>query len=237
MRPRSLIALPLLLSSAVPGLAQGAAPDLAAAVALVETELSVAQVLETDLNTDGRPEALLIHDAGCEAGACPWTLVGAYPDAAGWGPVAAGFGAGTALVETVPSGHVIRSDGVILSWDGTVLRPYFDLLDRSPDRRAEARETRLLGRLVPGPFRPISTRVHEIDPFGLGETWRVFSVSPSDGSESGLTRVHLLGPDETVLWSGATVDRVWVYADQDAVGPVLRLVSLTGNGMIVEGVR
>jgi hypothetical protein len=237
MRLRSLIVLPLLLSYAVPALAQGTAPDLASAVSLVEADLSVSRVIEADLNVDGRPEALLIHDAGCEAGGCPWTLVGAYPDAAGWGPVAAGFGAVTDLVETVPSGHVIRSDGVVMSWDGAVLRPYYDLLDRSPDRRAEAGETRILGRLVPGSFRPISTRAHDLDPFGLGETWRLFSVLPSEGSESALTRAYLLGPDETVRWSGASFDRVWVYADQDGVGPVLRLVSLTGDGMIVEGVR
>jgi hypothetical protein len=236
MRLSPIIALPILLSAA-PAFAQGTAPDLSSAISLAEADLSVSRTLEADLNADGRPEALLLHDEGCAADGCPWTLVGAYGDEAGWGPVAAGFGTVTELVETVPSGHVIRSDGVIMSWDGVVLRPYHDLLDRSSDRRAEAGETRMLGRLVPGSFRPISTWVHELDPFRPGETWRLFSVPPSEGSESALTRAHLLGPDGSVRWSGASFDRIWVFADQDAAGPVLRLVSLTREGMIVEGVR
>jgi hypothetical protein len=236
MRLSPIIALPLLLS-ATPALAQGAAPDLASAVSLVETELSVSRALEADLNADGRPEALLLHDEGCAADGCPWTLVGAYGDEAGWGPVAAGFGAVTELVETVPSGHVIRSDGVIMSWDGAVLRPYHDLLEWAPERRATAGETRLLGRLLPGTFRPMRTRVTEFDPFRTGEVWRLFSVAPVEGDASPLTRLHLLGPGETVRWSGASAERAWVYTDRDEAGPVLRLVSLTERGMLVESLR
>jgi hypothetical protein len=237
MRLRPLIALPLLLFSAVPVLAQGTAPDLSSAVSLVETDLSVSRVIEADLNVDGSPEALLLHDEGCAADGCPWTLVGSYGDEAGWGPVAAGFGAVTDLVETVPSGHVIRSDGVIMSWDGFVLSPYHDLLEWAPKRRATAGETRLLGRLLLGTFRPMRTQVTEFDPFRTGDIWRLFSIDPVEGDARPLTRVHLLGPDEVVRWSGASTSRAWVYTDQDDAGPVLRLVSMTERGMLVESVR
>lgn len=237
MRFRSTIALPLLFATSVPLLAQGTAPDLASAIALAETERPVSQALEADLNADGDPEALLIHAEGCEAGACPWTLIGAYPDRSGWGPVAAGFGARTELVDTAPTGQVIRSDGVIMAWDGETLRPYFDLLDAAPKRRASAVEARFLGRALTGPFRPIEMEVYEITPFQSSETWQLITVDPSLGTQGALSDFHLLGPDREVRFSGSSLGRPWVYADQDAVGPVLRLVRMTGSGLVVESAR
>lgn len=237
MRFRSIFALPLLFATSVPLLAQGAAPDLASATALAEAERPVTQVLESDLNLDGNPEALLIHAQGCEGDACPWTLIGAYADGSGWGPVAAGFGARTELVDTAPAGQVIRSDGVILAWDGETLGPYFDLIGAAPERRASAGETRLLGRLLSGSFRPILTQAYEFDPFQIGESWSLFTVQPSPGSESDLTSFHLLGPDDEIRHSGAALGRPWIYADQDATGPLLRLVSRTEAGLIVESAR
>lgn len=237
MRLRSAFALPLLFATSVPLLAQGAAPDLASAIALAETERAVVQVLESDLNADGTPEALLIHSEGCEGGACPWTLIGAYPDRSGWGPVAAGFGARTELVDTVPAGQVIRSDGVILAWDGEALRPHFDLLAAAPKRRASAQEARALGRALPGSFRPIETQVYEIAPFRRDEAWQLVTVEGARGSQGAASAFHLLGPDGGVRFSGASLGRPWVYADQDAAGPVLRLVSMTRSGLVVEGAR
>lgn len=237
MRLWSLIALPLLLGSAPPLLAQGSAPDLPSAVALAEAERSVSELFEADLNLDGRAEALLLHDAGCEGGLCPWTLIGAYPDGSGWGPVAAGVGARTELVETVPSGHVIRSDGVILAWDGADLSPYFDLLGAAPGRRARPEETRLLGRLLPGSFRPLLTQAYEVDPFGSGRTWRLFTVRPNAEAEDPVSPYHLIGPEGELRHSGASLGRPLLYADQDEGGPVLRLVSRTGSGILVESAR
>jgi len=235
MRLSPTLALPFLFFSAAPLLAQ--APDLASALALAETEGPLTQILESDLNLDGKNEALLIHAEGCDGDACPWTLIGAYSDGSGWGPVAAGFGARTELVDTAPTGQVIRSDGVIMAWDGQALSPYFDLIGAAPERRADAGETRLLGRLLSGSFRPISTQVHEIDPFQRGEVWKLFTIRPSSGSESVLSGFHLVGPDDMIRHSGASLGRPWVYADQDGTGPVLRLVSQTDAGLIVESAR
>lgn len=237
MRFRSTIALPLLFATSVPLFAQGAAPDLASAIALAETDRPVSRALESDLDADGNPEALLIHAEGCEGDACPWTLIGAYPDRSGWGPVAAGFGARTELVDTVPAGQVIRSDGVIMAWDGETLRPYFDLLDAAPKRRASAQEARALGRALPGSFRPIEMQVYEIAPFQRDETWQLITVEGARGSQGALSAFHLLGPDRGVRFSGASLGRPWVYADEDAAGPVLRLVSMTRSGLVVEGAR
>jgi hypothetical protein len=235
MRLRSTLALPFLFFSAAPLLAQ--APDLASAVALVETGGPLTQILESDLNVDGTPEALLIHAEGCEGSTCPWTLIGAYPDRSGWGPVAAGFGARTELVDTAPAGQVIRSDGVILAWDGRVLSPHFDLLTTAPKRRASAQEARFLGRALPGSFRPIEMQVYEIDPFRSDDIWQLITVEGAPGSQGDPSTFHLLGPDGGVRFSGASLGRPWVYADRDAAGPVLRLVSMTRSGLVVEGVR
>jgi hypothetical protein len=241
MRPRSLLmAIPLLLLP-LPVAAQSA-PTLEAAIDLASAQAAVSGTLRADLDLDGSEEAVLLFADGCDGATCPWRLVGRFPDGSGWGVLAGGFGARTELVETRPSGHVIVSDGVILSWDGAQLLPYFDLLVYQEGRRGSAGEARELGRLTPGPFRPMDMRVHEFDPHGTGERWRLVLVTPgSSGPESasgqGPEPFHLLGPDGTLRLSGASIGRPSVYADQDDAGPVVRLVSLTGTGLLVESAR
>jgi len=227
----------LLIGSGGPLFAQGSAPDLVSAIELEMSRSAVSDVRRADLNLDGLEEALLLHSEGCDGPACPWTLISAYPDGSGWGPVAAGYGARTELVETDPSGQVISSDGVIMAWDGASLKPYFDLLALSADRRASASEARLIGGLMSEKFRPLSTRVYEFDPYESGEVWKLFLRDVSGMTAEGLTRFHLLGPDDRVHHSGDSDGRPWIYADRDAAGEIMRVVSLTRSGLLVESVR
>lgn len=237
MRFRPLLsALPLLIwAGAVP--ADTTSPSLAAAIDLAATEAPVSEPALADLDQDGHEEAILIHGSGCEGDACPWSLIGRYPDGSGWGVLATGFGSRTRLVETSPSGHVIVSDGVILAWDGERLMPHHDLLSLIPERRASAAEARDLRLLLSGSFRPMQMRVLELDPFRTAETWRLILVDPDGMDPEGPGGFHLMGPDGTLRHSGFALGRPWVYTDEDPRGPLLRLVSLTRSGLMVETVR
>jgi len=243
MRHRLLLtALPLLLLSLPLPVSAQAAPTLEAAIDLASAQAPVSETLRADLNLDGAEEAVLVYGDGCDGPACPWRLIGRFSDGSGWGVVAGGFGARTALIETSPSGHVIISDGVILAWDGDQLRPHHDLLAYQEGRRGSAAEARELGRLTPGPFRPMEIRVHEFDPYRSGDLWRLVLVAdgpsgPDASPDPGPGAFHLLGPDGTLRLSGVSIGRPSLYADQDEAGAILRLVSLTGTGLLVESAR
>lgn len=232
-----LLTLPLLALSAPLAAQDGSAPDLGAAIDLASTQAPVTGTLRADLDLDGIEEAVLIYGSGCEGDACPWRLVGRHPDGSGWGVVAGGFGARTHLVETHPSGHVIVSDGVILAWDGERLMPHHDLIAMTPERRATAGEARELRILLSGTFRPMQMRVLEFDPFRTGEIWRLILIDPDGSDPDGPSPFHLLGPDGALRHSGAAHGRPWAYADADGAGAVLRLVSLTRSGLLVETAR
>lgn len=243
MRLRPLLtALPLLLFTVpLPVFAQSA-PTLEAAIDLASAQSAVSETLRADLDLDGSDETVLVFGDGCDGPACPWRLIGRFSDGSGWGVVAGGFGARTALIETSPSGHVIVSDGVILAWDGDRLLPYYDLLVYQDGRRGSSGEARELARLTTGPFRPMEMRVHEFDPHRTGELWRLILITngpsgPDTPPDPGQEAFHLIGPDGTLRLSGASIGRPSVYADQDEAGALLRLVSVTGTGLLVESAR
>lgn len=223
--------LPLVSGGAGFALAQGA-PNLDLAIDEIAAQTPVREVLYGDLDRDGVEEALALTEAGCETGACDWHLIGS--DGSGlWGVLASGSGARAELVETYPDGHVIRSDGVILAWDGAGLTPYHDLLaTMGAPRTAHASEARLLNRLTDGTHRAMDVQVHEADPYLDGEVWRVAVLTNTD--LGGAQAFHLIAPDETIALSGASIERPWLYQDVVDGEIVLRVVSVTGTGFIVE---
>lgn len=237
MRLRPTLALCLAFLLPAPLFADVSAPDPGSAIDLAESLYGRAEALGADLDGDGREETLLIHKEGCDGQVCPWTLIGALPDEAGWGVVAAGSGARTTLVETNPEGWVIRSDGVLLAWDGTALSPHHDLISTGSSRRASADEARRLGRFVGSPVRPMETRAFDLIPYRNGETWTLVVLGDDRRDAAEPHAFHLLGPDRAIRLSGSSLGRPWVYADQDGEGPLLQLVSSTPSGLLVEGVR
>ena len=230
--PAILVAIPLVATAQQP-----ASSGLDTALNLAIEEEAVGDVFRADLNMDGREEALLVLTEGCDGAACPWRLIGDDASGGGWGVVAAGFGAGTELVETFPEGHVIRSDGVILAWDGAQLLPHHDLLVMAPDRRASAGEARQLSRDLNGSYKPLEILVHELDPFRPGEVWRLFLLDPDGSTPDGPRAFYLLGPDEQIRHNGVSLGRPWLYSDTGPGGAVLRIVSLTREGLLVETVN
>ena len=213
---------------------QPPAPNLNMAIDLALQGGAVGDVIRSDLNLDGQEEALLLLTEGCEGAACPWRLLGADPFGSGYGVIAAGFGSGTGLIETYPEGHVIISDGVILSWDGAQLLPHHDLLSLAPDRSAEAGEVRDLNRRLSASYRAMQLRVHELDPFGTGETWRLYVAPPDGSAPEGPAAFHLVSPRGEPRHQGVSSGRPWLYQDNGPDGVVLRIVSLTGTGLLVE---
>lgn len=209
-----------------------ASPTLYLAIEAVSAEVPVLDVQYGDLNLDGVEEALLLTGSGCETGSCDWHLVGSIGPGA-WGVLASGSGERTGLVETYPEGHVIRSDGVILSWDGVRLSPYHDLLaTMGAPRGAQAGEARLLNRLTGGSHRAMDVRIHEVDPYMDGEIWQV-AVLP-ETNIFGEQMFHLISPEQTIALSGTSIGRPWLYQDVVEDEIVLRVVSVTGNGFMVE---
>lgn len=237
MRSRSGLLQLLFLAVSSPALAQDPAGDLVSAISAIEAETRVSRMVEADLDMDGKTEALVISEEGCDGEACPWMLVASYQDGSGWGVVANGFGVRTDLLETSPSGHVIQSDGVIMSWDGVRLSPYFDLLGEVPIRLASPVETRLLGRSLPGSFRPMETSVREFDPFQTGESWKVFSLNADYGNPGEPRNFHVFDAGDTLRHSGASIGGPWIYVDFDVERQVLRAVSKTSAGLLVEVIR
>jgi len=225
--------LPLLLLplGAVSVQAQGA-PNLDLAIEELSAATPVREVLYGDLDRDGVEEALVLTEQGCGVGACEWHLVGSgAPD--GWGVLASGSGIRTGLVETHPDGHVIRTDGVILAWDGARLTPYHDLLaTMGAPRTAHGSEARLLNRVTGGAHRAMEVQMHETDPYLDGQVWRV-AVLP-ETSPDGERPFHLIAPDQSLALSGVSIERPWLYQDIVEGEIVLRVVSVTGTGFIVE---
>jgi hypothetical protein len=228
--------LPVLLCAAPVGAFANQPPssNLNMAIDLALQGGAVGDVIRADLNMDGQEEALLLLTEGCDGDACPWRLIGADPFGSGYGVVAAGFGAGTGLVETYPDGHVIRSDGVILSWDGVQLLPYHDLLSMAPDRAADAGEVRDLNRRLSGSYRAMQMRVHEMDPFETGSIWRLYVIQPDASLPDEPGEFHLITPEGEMRHTGVSIGRPWLYQDNGPEGIVLRVVSLTRNGLLVE---
>jgi hypothetical protein len=231
---------PLVLSTLLCAAPAGAfadqpmSPNLNMAIDLALQSMAVGDVVRADLDLNGDEEALLVLTEGCEGNACPWRLLGADPFGGGYGIVAAGFGSRTGLVETYPEGHVIRSDGVNLSWDGTQLLPHHDLLSMSADRSSDAGEARQLNRLLSSSYRPLQIRAHEVDPFGSGEVWRLYVIQPDGSAQDAAGEFHLLTPEGEIRHSGFSIGRPWLYQDNSPDGVILRLVSLTQDGILVE---
>jgi len=204
------------------------------AIDLALQNMSVGDVVRVDLDLDGQEEALLLLTEACEGEACPWRLLGADPFGDGYGIVAAGFGSRTGLVETYPEGHVIQSDGVLLAWDGTQLLPHHGLLAMSTDRSADAGEARLLNRLLSSSYRALQIRAHEVDPFGSGAIWPLYVIQPDGSAPDAAGEFYLLTPEGEIRHRGSSLGRPWLYQDNSPDGVILRLVSLTRDGILVE---
>lgn len=238
LRPVLLTAL---LASAVSlaTTARADAPNMMAAIAQIEASGGVRDIIQADLNLDGVDEALVLMADGCQGDLCPWSLIGSVRG--GFGVVANGLGAKTDLVDTYPDGRVIRSDGVILAWDGASLLPHHDLLTMGAPRRATAPETRRLNSVLTGNYRAMDLQVWETDPFLSGEIWSVVAETgpPNLRQAPNMTgnRFHILSADGEVVLSGSSYDRPWIYQDVTGGDLVLRVVSRTGTGLLIETIH
>jgi len=234
-KPRRLFSLLVAPLAILTGFAEPVRSDstaLALAVDQMTAQMRVSDVLYGDLDLNGEQEALLLTEEGCISGACDWHLIGSG-GVAGWGVLASGSGLRTELVETYPEGHVIRSDGVILAWDGVALRPYHDLLAMmGSSRQAQAAEARLINRLTGNSYKAMDFRVHEADPFLDGKVWRLVVLNGTELRKS--QEFHLISPDQKLAMSGTSFERPWLFQDVVDGDIVLRVVSVTSSGFMVE---
>lgn len=204
----------------------------------LQANRSIGQISFADLDGDGDLEALVALDSPCEYSICPWVLVDQVDENI-WGIVSAGSAASVSLVPTSGDVSIIRSDGVILSWDGFEMTPFFDILDGLDPRRPTSLEARQMSRDAPVRFRSITTDLYDIG-LVLGSNFGVMLHERPDermtdaGSMPAIGQFVILSPQGELLNSGRSETRPLLYLDEDGAGQVLRIVTRENGVMTIS---